>query len=66
MTEKALKRIRMDGVQSETIKGDLLVVDDDPNTLETMKALLTQAGYDVRCAPNGELALLFAREVPPN
>ena len=34
-------------------------------TRQTMSAFLSGHGYDVRCAPNGETALMFAREDPP-
>ena len=57
----------MDKVQPETGKGkgNLLVVDDDLTVRQTMEAFLTREGYEVRCAPNGETALMFAQEDPP-
>jgi PAS domain S-box-containing protein len=55
----------MDKVQPETVKGNLLIVDDDLNVRQTMEAFLTREGYEVRCAPNGEMALMFAHEDPP-
>src|SRR5512139_599585 len=57
----------MDKAQPEMVKGkgNLLVVDDDLTARQTMEAFLTREGYEVRCAPNGEMALMFANEDPP-
>ncbi len=57
----------MDKVQPEMskVKGNLLIVDDDLNTRQTMDAFLSRQGYEVRCAPNGETGLMFAHEDPP-
>ena len=46
-------------------KGNLLVVDDDLTARQTMEAFLTREGYEVRLAPNGEMALMVAKEDPP-
>jgi diguanylate cyclase (GGDEF)-like protein/PAS domain S-box-containing protein len=37
--------------------GDILIVDDSPENLKFLKSILTEAGYRVRPATNGELAL---------
>jgi DNA-binding response OmpR family regulator len=55
----------MDSAQPKGIKGSLLVVDDDLSALQTMDAFLSRQGYEVRCARNGEMALMFAHEDPP-
>jgi len=55
----------MNRARVESGKGSLLVVDDDPTVRQTMEAFLTREGYEVRCAPNGETALMFANEDPP-
>jgi formate hydrogenlyase transcriptional activator len=55
----------MGSAQPKGIKGNLLVVDDDVSALQTMDAFLSREGYEVRCAPNGEMALMFAHEDPP-
>src|SRR5512136_357386 len=55
----------MGSAQPKGIKGNLLVVDDDVSALQTMDAFLSREGYEVRCAPNGETALMFAHEDPP-
>jgi len=44
----------------------ILVVDDTPANLRLLVGLLTERGYTVRPAPNGTLALGFARSTPPD
>jgi formate hydrogenlyase transcriptional activator len=46
-------------------KGKLLVVDDDPSARQTLSALLSQEGYETRCAPDGKTALMLAEADPP-
>ena len=55
----------MDNTESEKVKGNLLIVEDDLSARQTLEAFLTREGYEVRCAPNGQTALMFAREDPP-
>ena len=55
----------MDNAQSKWVKGNLLIVDDDPLILQTLDAFLTREGYKVRSAPNGQMALMSAVEDPP-
>ncbi|MES3021467.1 MAG: response regulator [Pseudomonadota bacterium] len=45
--------------------GDILVVEDTPASLRLLTSLLAKAGYRVREAPDGELALWSARARPP-
>ena len=45
-----------------TVKGKILVVDDDRLVLATVSHGLAQAGYDVIDADNGDDAILLARE----
>ncbi|HXZ44205.1 MAG TPA: PAS domain S-box protein, partial [archaeon] len=54
----------MDSAQKGRASGSILVVDDDLSARQTLTALLESEGYEVRCAPSGQTALLFAREVP--
>jgi ActR/RegA family two-component response regulator len=54
----------MDNARPEKAGGNLLVVDDDLHFRQTLEALLTGEGYDVRCAPSGGMALMFAGEDP--
>jgi DNA-binding NtrC family response regulator len=51
--------------EMEKDKGNLLVIDDDLNTRQTMDVFFSRHGYEVRCAPNGETGLMFAHEDPP-
>jgi DNA-binding NtrC family response regulator len=55
----------MDNLPSKKGGGSLLVVDDDLPARQTLDALLTGEGYEVRCAENGRMALMFAGEDPP-
>jgi len=55
----------MDSPRPEQARGNLLVVDDDLFMRQTLEALLNGEGYEVRCAPTGATALMFAREDPP-
>ncbi|HSB06157.1 MAG TPA: sigma 54-interacting transcriptional regulator [Thermodesulfobacteriota bacterium] len=55
----------MDNVQAKKVRGNLLIVDDDLSARQTIEAFLDQEGYEVRCAPNGQTALMFSQEDPP-
>jgi CheY-like chemotaxis protein len=55
----------MDNTQPGSANGNLLIVDDDLSARQTMEDLLAQEGYEVRCAPNGQTALMFSQEDPP-
>src|SRR5471032_21783 len=46
-------------------KGEVLIVEDTPASLKLLSDLLGGAGYTVRQAPNGELALWTAQARPP-
>jgi formate hydrogenlyase transcriptional activator len=50
---------------SERGKGNLLVVDGDLAVRQTIEAFLAREGYEVRCAPDGQTALMLAEEDPP-
>jgi DNA-binding response OmpR family regulator len=52
--------------QDNTDKGTILVVDDDRLVLATLTHGLTQAGYAVIDADNGDDAILLAREHRPD
>lgn len=45
--------------------GEILVVEDTPASLELLTSLLTEAGYTVRPAQEGRMALRSARARPP-
>jgi two-component system NtrC family sensor kinase len=48
------------------MKPDLLIVDDQPDNLQVLSAILESAGYKVRKAINGEFALKVIRLQPPD
>ena len=52
--------------QSDANRGDILIVDDTLPNLRYLQALLTTRGYDVRGAPSGQMALMVARNAPPD
>jgi DNA-binding response OmpR family regulator len=54
-----------DGIVTGT-RGKILVVDDDRLVLATVTHGLSQAGYDVIDADNGDEAILLAREHQPD
>jgi formate hydrogenlyase transcriptional activator len=56
----------MDNARTEKTRGNLLVVEDDLHFRQTLEALLTGQGYEVRCADSGEMALRFVGENPPD
>jgi signal transduction histidine kinase len=45
--------------------GPIAIVDDEPENLNVLEALLSHAGYSVVLFPRGELALAAALEEPP-
>lgn len=58
--------VRGELVRGEPVRGDILVVEDTPASLQLLSRLLTDAGYRVREAPNGELALWSAQAQAPD
>jgi len=58
--------MRAEDALPPTESGDILVVEDTPASLHLLASLLTRAGYRVREAPDGELALWSARAQPPD
>lgn len=47
------------------VKGDILIVDDDLPTLNTLSSMLTAEGYEVRDVPDGQMALTAIENKPP-
>ena len=47
------------------IKGDILVVDDNPSNLRLLAGMLSEKGYKVRPAPSGSLALKSVQSTLP-
>ncbi|MFC0168476.1 EAL domain-containing protein [Pseudoduganella danionis] len=52
-------------ITEQSSKGEVLIVEDTPASLKLLSDLLTEAGYYVRQAPNGELALWTVQSRPP-
>ena len=48
-------------MNAEKPMASIMIVDDEPENLNVLEALLTQAGYRVAAFPRGELALAAAR-----
>jgi len=47
------------------VKGDILIVDDDLPSLNTLSSMLTAEGYEVRGVPDGPMALTVIENKPP-
>jgi DNA-binding NtrC family response regulator len=52
--------------QDSNHKGSILVIDDEPASLKVLLTILTENGYAVHPANEGELGLQFARHTPPD
>jgi DNA-binding response OmpR family regulator len=50
--------------QSETTRGRILIVDDDPNTLEILRRWLAREGYETISADNGRTCLEILAKQP--
>lgn len=49
-----------------TTKGEILIIDDDPDFCEIAKSALEADSFSVRCASNGPLGLAMMREKKPD
>ncbi|WP_445633555.1 Response regulator receiver modulated PAS/PAC sensor protein [Nostoc sp. DSM 114161] len=56
----------MDKNQVQPPKANILVVDDTPDNLRLLSAMLTQMGYEIRRVINGQTALKTAQAAPPD
>jgi DNA-binding response OmpR family regulator len=52
--------------ESNKQQADILIVDDTPANLNVLSTILTQQGYKVRPANNGEVALVVAQRAAPD
>jgi diguanylate cyclase (GGDEF)-like protein/PAS domain S-box-containing protein len=52
--------------QANQRRGTILIVDDLPDNLRVLSATLGEHGYKVRCAKTAALALMAARNSPPD
>jgi DNA-binding response OmpR family regulator len=50
--------------QNETTRGRILIVDDDPNTLEILRRWLAREGYETISADNGRACLEILAKQP--
>ena len=55
----------MNSNQSPTIPATILVVDDKPDNVRLLSTILTEQGYQVRKALNGQRAIATVQEFPP-
>ncbi|MFN6567397.1 response regulator [Dendronalium sp. ChiSLP03b] len=56
----------MDNDRVQLPKANILVVDDTPDNLRLLSAMLTQMGYEIRRVINGQTALKTAQAAPPD
>lgn len=56
----------MNSYKSQTFKADILVVDDTPDNLKLLSAILAEAGYKVRPVTSGQRALEAVEMSPPD
>jgi PAS domain S-box-containing protein len=56
----------MSNPQTPSIKGNILIVDDNPANLELLSGILSQRGYKVRLIPDGQLALMSVQSTRPD
>lgn len=47
-------------------KGNILIIDDDPDLCAALSGILKADGFDVRCASQGSLGLKMMREEQPD
>ena len=47
-------------------KGEILIIDDDPDLCEALRTMLQAEGFGVRCAGQGSLGLNMMREKKPD
>lgn len=50
----------------QSVKADILIVDDTPDNLRVLSAMLTNRGYEVRKALNGQRAIASVQSETPN
>lgn len=56
----------MNNFNSTPTQANILIVDDTPNNLRLLSTILSEQGYEVGKAINGEIALRSAQAVPPD
>ncbi|MDX2217267.1 MAG: response regulator, partial [Oculatellaceae cyanobacterium bins.114] len=53
-------------IPGQPAKADILIVDDTPDNLRVLSAMLTNRGYEVRKALNGQRAIASVQSEPPD
>ncbi len=56
----------MNSNQTDALRGNILIVDDTPNNLRLLATILTEQGYEVGKALNGQMAIKSAQAAPPD
>ena len=56
----------MSNPQTPCIKGNILIVDDNPANLDLLSGILSEQGYKVRLIPDGQLALMSVQSTRPD
>lgn len=56
----------MTNYTNHVAKADILIVDDTPDNLRVLSAMLSSRGYEVRKALNGQRAIASVQSEPPN
>jgi len=66
MEQERLEISGADSPEQPTVSGDILIVDDNAESLRLLSAMLSAAGYKTRPAPSGELALRALETIEPD
>lgn len=56
----------MVNLNTDTSKGNILIIDDNPTNLQLLSKILTEEGYNVRCARDSSLVLSGVKAIPPD
>lgn len=59
-------RARSEPMKIDTARASIMIVDDEPENLNILGEMLRQEGWRVRAFPSGAMALVSAREDPPD
>lgn len=60
------KGMDLDSIETAIPHKRVMIVDDEPDTVEMVKLILTNAGIDVISAPNGKMALEKCLRLTPD
>ncbi|MEG4344485.1 PAS domain-containing protein [Microcoleus sp. A003_D6] len=65
-SDKNYPKIQTLASESDALKQNILMVDDQPENLRLLSHVLSEQGYKVRPTLNGKLALRLAKSTPPD